>query len=544
MKISQKLILGFTTIAVLVAVLGSISLSQLYKIAKPLNRDIPKTIQEVKQTSHLDSIAQFIRYYNEVLTQSARNYAFTQKQKWKQRYADVQPKLDKIITEAIDKGNAVDKQFFSSVNHANLALADMEYKSIALVENNRAKQAIKLLESEEYWDQKKKYELGLKNYLSKRGLQYDQALLNSTEIIDSATNRTQELIKISTMIVFCFTVTTLTLAITIGIYISRSIASPLKRLQSAITKIGKGHLNTRIEVNSQDEIATLINTFNDMAEDLERTTTSVENLNREIAIRKEAENNMGILNENLEITVQKLKQSNHELEEVAYIASHDLKAPLRSVSTLTSWLAKDYADKLDQTGRDQMDLLISRVSRMYGLIDGILQYARLNNAKIEKQSVDLNKLLQETIEILSVPQNIQITLENQMPTVFCQPSHINQIFQNLLANAVKYMDKPQGKISIRCDEQNGSYKFSVADNGPGIEEKHFERIFKIFQTLSHKDKSDSTGIGLSVVKKLVELNNGKIWIESELGSGSTFFFTLPILNREYQNERIKASSTY
>ena len=122
---------------------------------------------------------------------------------------------------------------------------------------------------------------------------------------------------------------------------------------------------------------------------------------------------------------------------------------------------------------------------------------------------------------------LEITIENKLPIIMCEKTQIIQVFQNLLSNAIKYMDKPQGQIKVGCVEENGFWKFVVTDNGPGIEQKYFKRIFKIFQTLSPRDRDDSTGIGLSIVKKIVELNAGKVWVESEFGKGSTFFFTLP-----------------
>jgi signal transduction histidine kinase len=139
----------------------------------------------------------------------------------------------------------------------------------------------------------------------------------------------------------------------------------------------------------------------------------------------------------------------------------------------------------------------------------------------------LNEILAEVIREIAPPENIEITVENNLSAITCKKTHIIQIFQNLLDNAVKYMDKPEGRIKVACLEQDDCWKFGVADNGPGIERRHFDRIFKIFQTLEPRDGIESTGIGLSIVKKLVELNKGRVWVESEVGAGSTFFFTLP-----------------
>ena len=145
--------------------------------------------------------------------------------------------------------------------------------------------------------------------------------------------------------------------------------------------------------------------------------------------------------------------------------------------------------------------------------------------------------LSPALDMLTVPENIKIEIENELPTILCEQTRIIQVFQNLISNAVKYMDKPEGVIKIRCEDENDAWKFGVADNGPGIEEKHFERIFQIFQTVSSvREKYKSTGIGLTIVKKIVEMYGGKIWVESEPGEGSTFFFTFPKQETGAKNE--------
>jgi PAS domain S-box-containing protein len=228
--------------------------------------------------------------------------------------------------------------------------------------------------------------------------------------------------------------------------------------------------------------------------------------------------------------LEQLAGANQELKDFAYVVSHDLKAPLRGIETIADWIATDYADKLDDDGKKQLHLLANRVDRMHNLIDGILQYSRIGRVEEEKVQINLNELVPEIIDMLAPPENIAITVENELPTITYELTRVTQVFQNLLSNAVKYMDKPKGQIKVGCVEENGFWKFSVADNGPGIEEKHFEKIFKIFQILAPRDESESTGIGLTIVKKIVELYKGKIWVESKVGEGSTFFFTLPKQN--------------
>jgi light-regulated signal transduction histidine kinase (bacteriophytochrome) len=240
--------------------------------------------------------------------------------------------------------------------------------------------------------------------------------------------------------------------------------------------------------------------------------------------------------------LEDLEKVNRELKDFAYIVSHDLKAPLRGIATLAEWIATDYADKLDEQGREQISLLTGRVVRMRNLIDGILQYSRIGRVKEKKDVVNLNDLVSEVVDMVAPPENISITIENELPTIECEQTRITQVFQNLISNAVKYMDKPQGQVKIGCIEEDDRWKFSVSDNGPGIEEKHFERIFQLFQTLSPQDKSESTGIGLTVAKKIAELCGGKIWVRSKVGEGSTFFFTLPKQEMGVKNAELQVST--
>jgi PAS domain S-box-containing protein len=243
-------------------------------------------------------------------------------------------------------------------------------------------------------------------------------------------------------------------------------------------------------------------------------------ITRDVTERKQAERQQAEL-------LQKLSEINQELQDFAHVVSHDLKAPLRAIRVIADWLCADYTDKLDDQGKEYLTLLTGRVDRMQGLIDGVLKYSRVGRTEQDVVPVDLARLLPEIIENLGVPAHIAIQVEPGLPTVEADATRITQVFQNLLSNAIKYLDKPQGHIAVACAEQDAFWKFSVSDNGLGIEQKHFDRIFKLFQTLAPRDDRESTGVGLTVTKKIVEMYGGRIWVESEVGQGSTFFFTFP-----------------
>jgi signal transduction histidine kinase len=303
--------------------------------------------------------------------------------------------------------------------------------------------------------------------------------------------------------------------------LSRSLSKRVSALRMGALNLANGDMDKPILIEGNDELSDLAVSFNEMADNLQKTTTSIDNLNREIAERKKAEEKQAEL-------LGKLEDVNQELKDFAYIISHDLKAPLRGIKSIIGFLAADYAEKFDEEGQKQLELLVSRVGRMQALIEGVLNYSRVGRVEKEETAVDLNSLLPEIIDLIAPPENISIMIDNEMPVIMCERTCISQVFQNLLSNAVKYMDKPDGIIKVGCVKENDFWRFSVADNGPGIEERHFEQIFKVFQTLKRRDEVEGTGIGLSIVKKIIGTYSGNIWVESEVGRGSTFFFTLPL----------------
>jgi two-component system sensor kinase FixL len=253
-------------------------------------------------------------------------------------------------------------------------------------------------------------------------------------------------------------------------------------------------------------------------------------LNREITERKRAEEALRKLNVELEHRVHErtteLEAANRELKDFAYVVSHDLKSPLRAINRLVQWIVEDYAGAFDVKGHEMAELLIGRVKRMDNLIDGVLEYSRIGRVIGSAEPIDVNMLLRDVLDTLAPPPAIRITIPPELPVMLGDKIRITQVFQNLIGNAIKFMDKPQGEITIGCADHGDYWQFSVTDNGPGIEPKHHEKIFQIFQTLKPRDERESTGIGLSIVKKIVELYGGRVWVESTVGQGSTFYFTL------------------
>ena len=250
---------------------------------------------------------------------------------------------------------------------------------------------------------------------------------------------------------------------------------------------------------------------------------------RDISERKQAE-------ERREKLLAELEYINQELKEFAYIVSHDLKAPLRAIRSLAEWIEEDYTDVLDEEGRESMTLLKSRVDRMQSFIDGILEYSRIGRIKGSFEQLNIKKLLEELVIFLDPPKHIEVNITGTFPTIYGEKIRIEQLFQNLMSNAIKYNDKEKGIINVSCDDLGDYYQFHIQDNGKGIPKRHFNKIFQIFQTLQARDQYESTGIGLTIVKKIVETYGGVITVVSEVGKGSTFSFTILKKDKRLQLE--------
>ena len=226
-----------------------------------------------------------------------------------------------------------------------------------------------------------------------------------------------------------------------------------------------------------------------------------------------------------EAVLKDLKKSNQELNDFAHVVSHDLKSPLRSMNTLVNWIKDDSIDFATEEINKNFDLLLKRIDRMDLLINGILNYASVDKVEKADKKLDISVIVRDILDTIYIPENFTITIKNTLPIIKGDAYKLIQLFQNLISNGIKYSDKEEGLIEIDCVKSGKFWQFSVSDNGIGIAKKYHEKVFKVFQVL--EESEDSTGVGLSIVKKVIDFYEGKVWLESEVGKGTTFYFTLP-----------------
>lgn len=243
------------------------------------------------------------------------------------------------------------------------------------------------------------------------------------------------------------------------------------------------------------------------------------------------------LEEQKEQLLKELEKSNIKLEEYAHIVSHDLKSPLQSISALASWLKTDYSKVLDEVGIYQLNAMEEKANTMDKLINGILKYSTVKNDGLEMTMVDTNSIVKDISDIIFIPQNVKVVTNQTLPIIYADKTRIHQLFQNIISNAVTHIENENGFVEITGKETKEYWEFSIKDNGIGIPEEYHKQIFEMFKSVDAEKKS--TGIGLSIVKSIVNKHYGHVWLESEVGKGTTFYFTIKKLKdiEEIKNRR-------
>lgn len=503
-SISRKLILGFVLIIIVIAITGFSSLFQVQKITETLEKDIPVSINHLNKTSYLDTLAHFIEYYDEVLTMSARNYAFTSDIKWKTRYYMYAPELDDVIKKAIENGDEKDSEFFKSVGEANIRLVEMEESSIRFVDNGNPQAGIDILESEEYSIQKEIYKNGLLDYVERRGGEYYDALSSSINELNAISKNSQETVVQITYFIFIAIIITLSIAILIGYFVSRKISKPIEELEFANRQIRKKNFSTRVDIKTGDELEELGKSFNKTAEVLEKMDDEYKKLDR-------------------------------AKTEFLSITSHELRSPMTPMRAQLQMLTKDYFGKLNAQQKESLSIVLRNTERLDRIIQDFLEISRIEAARLKFRF--LKKDLTPSIRMLAkemtgfMPEKkVKIfTKIEKLPIISVDPDRVMQVLRNLINNAIKF--SPEGrKVVISAKLDGGMILFSVADQGIGIKPADQKRIFEPFyqaeQTMYREYQG--TGLGLTIIRGIVQSQNGKVWLESVIGKGTTFYFTIPL----------------
>ncbi len=302
----------------------------------------------------------------------------------------------------------------------------------------------------------------------------------------------------------------LLMAAGIGWIVRKIVTRPLAVLTGTTQAFASGDLTQRVKISSTDELGQLASSFNTMADGLQ---ASYANLEAKV----------------LERTAE-LEKSNKELDEFTYIISHDLKEPLRSIDAFSKFVAEDYREQLGEEGGNYISRVRDNAKRLHELIEDLLELSRLSRKPNEFQQVDILDVLKDIklrFGAVLEQKRIDLLISPAIPSTLCDRVRIGEVFANLISNAIKYNDKAKCVITIGCRDEAEARVFYVQDNGPGISAQYHAKIFEIFQRLNRREDQEGTGVGLTIVKKIVDLHKGRVWVESKVGDGATFFFTIP-----------------
>ena len=308
-------------------------------------------------------------------------------------------------------------------------------------------------------------------------------------ILDKSVQRTRT-------ISFALTSLSIFVGAIISIFLAYRISTRIMGMVRMANEIAAGNYEVHTKESGRDELSLLARSLNHMA---------------------------NVLKENITL----LKRKNQELDQFAHIVSHDLKAPLRGIDNVVSWIEEDHGTEISPKLMEYVQIIKGRLVRTENLIHGILSYARIGKEKQEKEDVDLNQLVDEISEALIIKSGIKLIISSKLPKLFTEKLPLLQVFSNLIDNAVKHHDKRNGLVKVYHQEHFSHYEFFVEDNGPGISKNYHNKIFVIFQTLQERDIVESTGVGLAIVKKILDDRNQKIDIISDAGKGAIFSFTWP-----------------
>lgn len=482
MKLVHSLILGFLMIVTISGIIGVISLYQFTTIIDTLKITVPEAIDDFKTKAIILDDNRQIVYYDEVLTQSARNYVFTLDEKWKNRYFDNEPILDKLLK---NPNSSVDAKVFSEIDKINIQLVRMENEAFDLVEQGKQAQAITILESDEYTKQKSLYTDSLKRHAEMNNIEYGNTVKSLEDTSDLLYSNIEKGSREGTIALQITIPILIGLSIFLGVFFSKKFASPINDLRKSTKQIADGNFNIAVNPKGPDEVKDLIHDFSAMATELNKIDTMK--------------------------------------TDFSAMVTHELKTPLVPIIGYVDLLLSQKFGELNENQKDRLTRMRNSCLKMQNLISDILDINRIemNQLKFNFEINDVSEIVKEGIEQLKdefSKKKINIIEKIEKNSICnCDKDRISQVILNILSNAIDFCAEKDPSISVTVNKNKNNVNIIVKDNGIGIKKEDLNKIFvKYYQVdTSSTREHGGSGIGLALSKLIVEKHRGKIWAESE-----------------------------
>jgi len=489
MKISYFIFLSFLFILLLFSITTYINFKQSEEVRE--NSDWVN-----KSTTIIRSSNRFQRNILNMIS-GLRGYLFTGENYFIQAYDSAKAENETILAElsAVIPGDTAQRMLLGEIQTINNSWLNNFSTPLIAAKKLAGNSDSSLVSFNKLY--REKLTTGSERYLNRQLQEKIRVFINNeynsrdirTIVLDKSVQRTRT-------ISFALTSLSIFVGSVISIFLAYRISTRIIGMVKMANEIAAGNYEVHTKESGRDELSLLARSLNHMAH---------------------------VLKENITL----LQRKNQELDQFAHIVSHDLKAPLRGIDNVVSWIQEDHASEISPKLTEYIEIIKGRLIRTENLIHGILSYARIGKEKQEKEEVDLNQLVDEISEAIVVKSGIKVIISSKLPKLFTEKVPMLQVFSNLIGNAVKHHDKSNGLIKVYHREHISHYEFFVEDNGPGIGKNYHNKIFVIFQTLHERDMVESTGVGLAIVKKILDDRNQKINIISDAGKGAIFSFTWP-----------------
>jgi signal transduction histidine kinase len=502
-RISSKLIIVFLLITLLVGLVGYTAINQLNSVSDVLRTKITEKINVLYGQSYTDLLSQSLRYNDEVMAQSVRSYALTGSSAFRDRYFNSSVELGRLFNFSFNEADLSNRQFFLNLHKQSDELRIIETKAIELSAENKKEDALYLLDGADYTLKRQKFDSALKNFITIRSQEHMQNIVEAKDSIDVAITETLYDIVSTIKVIILVIFSVLSIALMLNIFFSQLITSPIEKLYKATQEVEKGNFKVRVDIKTGDELEILANAFN-------KSTKIIEQRDEEH------------------------KQLEKAKTEFLSITSHELRSPMTPMRAQLQMLTQGYFGKLNKKQRESLDIVLRNTERLDRILLDFLEISRIEAARLKFNFIKtslaphIQRLITEMRAFFPEKKISLVANIGRLPIMEVDPDRVMQVLRNLVNNAIKF--SPEGsKIIIDAKAVDDAVLISVKDQGIGIstqdQKKIFEPFFQVEKTLNRKYQG--TGLGLAICRGIVESQHGSIWFESQLGEGTTFFFTIP-----------------